>query len=155
MGKGNTDLPNDSRVEALLQLVQICAIGGSVCFMKQKITIKDIIWLQAIVMIYTFSGVTAKIASDKEPLQFMLLYGVEIAILGVYAILWQQLIKKFDLSIAYANKAIGIVWSMIWAVVFFNNEITWKNILGVILVVLGTIILNTDMQDKEEEACAK
>lgn len=117
--------------------------------MKSKITIKDIIWLQFAVMIYTFSGVTAKVASDKELLWFIVLYGVEIAILGVYAILWQQIIKKFDLSIAYANKAIGIVWSMIWAVVFFHNEITWKNICGVILVVVGTIILNTDMAKED------
>lgn len=123
--------------------------------MKQRITIKDIIWLQIVVMIYTFSGVTAKIASNKETFQFMLLYGVEIAILGVYAILWQQLIKKFDLSIAYANKAIGILWSMIWAVVFFHNEITWKNICGVMLVVAGTIILNTDIRDGEKEECMK
>lgn len=119
--------------------------------MKQKITIKDIIWLQTIVMIYTFSGVTAKVASDKEPLQFVLLFGVEIAILGVYAILWQQLIKKFDLSIAYANKAVGIVWSMLWAVVLFGDSITWKNICGIILVVAGTIILNTDTNKAGEK----
>lgn len=123
--------------------------------MKQSITIKDIVWLQVIVMIYTFSGVTAKIASDKEPLQFILLYGVEIAILGVYAILWQQIIKKFDLSIAYANKAVGIVWSMIWAVVLFGDTITWKNLCGVILVVVGTIILNTDHGKEKEETCSK
>lgn len=123
--------------------------------MKQNITIKDIVWLQVIVMIYTFSGVTAKIASDKEPLQFILLYGVEIAILGVYAILWQQIIKKFDLSIAYANKAVGIVWSMIWAVVLFGDTITWKNLCGVILVVTGTIILNTDHGKEKEETCSK
>lgn len=123
--------------------------------MKQKITIKDILWLQVIVMIYTFSGVTAKIASNKEPLQFVLLYGAEIAILGVYAVLWQQMIKKFDLSIAYANKAVGIVWSMIWAVVLFGDTITWKNICGVVLVVIGTIILNTDHGEEKEEICSK
>ena len=76
-------------------------------------------------------------------------------ILGVYAILWQQILKKFDLSIAYANKAIGIVWSMVWAVVLFDDTITWKNICGVILVVVGTIILNSDTTGKEEEICTK
>ncbi len=116
--------------------------------MKKKITLKDILWLQMIVMIYTFSGVTAKVASNKPLLQFVLLYGVEVAILGVYAILWQQLIKKFDLSIAYANKAVGIVWSMLWAVVLFGDTVTWKNICGVVLVVAGTIILNTDPKEE-------
>ena len=133
----------------------LCERKGYDFVMRQKITMKDIIWLQTIVMIYTLSGVTAKIASDKEPLQFIMLYGVEIVILGVYAILWQQIIKKFDLSIAYANKAIGIVWSMLWAIVLFKDTITWKNICGVILVVVGTMILNSDTVGKEEEICKK
>ncbi len=33
---------------------------------------------------------------------FVLCYGVEILILGVYAICWQQIIKKVDISVAYS-----------------------------------------------------
>lgn len=82
---------------------------------------------------------------------FFLFYGLEVAVLGIYAILWQQVIKKFDLSIAYANKAMGILWSMIWAVLLFHNEITLQNIAGVALVVAGTIILNRDLKEEKHE----
>ena len=113
---------------------------------KSKISIKDIIILQAIIMIYTLSGVAAKEASffDFSSKGFILFYGVEILILGIYAVLWQQIIKKFDLSVAYANRSIALVWSLLWAVLFFNETINIKNIIGIMIVILGTILVNTD-----------
>lgn len=107
---------------------------------------KDIIFLQLVVVIYTISSVVAKFASNYEFLspKFILVYALEIIFLGIYAILWQQVIKKFDLSIAYANRALGLLWSMIWAVLFFKDTITLKNIIGVVIVIIGTIIVNSD-----------
>ena len=112
----------------------------------KKIKLKDIAVLQFAVMIYTLSGVAAKNAALYEPLSwgFLLCYGLEILILGVYAIVWQQLIKRFDLSIAYANRSMAILWSMIWAVVFFDEIITIKNIAGVLIVLAGTMLINGD-----------
>jgi drug/metabolite transporter (DMT)-like permease len=111
-----------------------------------KNRIKDIIALQLIIVIYTFSGVVAKYASSSELFssEFVIAYIVEIAILGVYAILWQQIIKKFELSIAYANRSMALLWSMIWAVILFKEQVTVKNIIGVLIVILGTVIVNWD-----------
>lgn len=113
---------------------------------KQRIRLVDIIVLQLIVMIYTLSGVASKFAAAGEflSLRFILFYGLEIALLGVYAILWQQMIKKFDLSIAYANRSIALLWSMMWAVIFFQEHVSVKNIIGVLIVIAGTIIINSD-----------
>lgn len=114
--------------------------------MKKKVTMKDLLFLQAIVVIYTLSGVAAKMASGSSflSLSFIGFYGLEICILGVYAILWQQVIKRIDLSIAYANRAIAMLWSMVWAVVFFRESITIQNIIGVLIVISGTIIVNSE-----------
>jgi len=108
--------------------------------------IKNIIILQAIIMIYTLSTVVAKFAAGEEFLSFKfnLFYGLEIVILGIYAIAWQQIIKKFDISIAYANKAMSLLWSLIWAIIFFREQITINNVIGVIIVILGTMIVNSD-----------
>lgn len=113
---------------------------------KNKIEIKNIILLQLVVVIYTLSGVSAKFASGSPffSFRFILFYGIEIFILGVYALLWQQVIKRVDLSIAYANRAMALLWSMIWAVVFFHEQITFKNIVGVLIVLAGTIVVNSD-----------
>ena len=102
--------------------------------------------MQLIVMIYTLSGVASKFASGQNFLSkgFVLFYGIEICILGVYAILWQQMIKHFDLSIAYANRAMALLWSLLWAVIFFSEQISIKNVIGVIIVIVGIIIINND-----------
>ena len=113
--------------------------------MTNKSFIKNIILLQCIIMIYTLSTVAAKFASSEQFLsfRFILFYGIEILILGIYAILWQQIIKKFDLSIAYANRSMSLLWSIVWAIVFFKENIT-INIIGVIIVIIGTMIVNSD-----------
>ena len=111
-----------------------------------KIKIKQILILQAIIMVYTLSTVVSKFASGEDFLsfKFMLFYGLEILILGVYAVLWQQIIKKFDISIAYANKAMSLLWAIVWSILFFHESITIKNVIGVIIVIIGTIIVNKD-----------
>lgn len=114
---------------------------------------KNILLLQAVVVIYTLSSVVAKFATGKElfSFSFFLFYGIEVAILGVYAILWQQMIKRFDLSVAYANRAMALLWSAIWAVVLFHENLTGKQLLGIAFVIIGTVIVNTDQSPKEKK----
>lgn len=118
--------------------------------MKKKITFKDILFLQIVIMIYTGSSIAAKFAAAQEllSLKFCLFYGIEIMILGIYAILWQQIIKRFELSVAYANRAMVLVWSMLWAVLIFQDEITIQNIIGIALVIVGTVVINLDMKEE-------
>lgn len=96
-------------------------------------------------MIYTVSSVMSKeaSASGEHLMRFLFFFGMEFVILGVYAVLWQQMIKRFELSVAYANRSMAVVWSMAWAVIFFHDTITVQNIAGVVLVVAGTLIINT------------
>ena len=112
---------------------------------------KNILQLQAVVIIYTISSVMAKAASEhkEEHLLFLLFFGLEFILLGIYALLWQQMIKKFELSVAYANRAMAILWSMIWAVLFFHDRITIRNIVGVAIVLVGIVLVNTDKEAEQ------
>lgn len=112
---------------------------------------KNILQLQAVVIIYTISSVMAKTASrhKEERLLFLLFFGLEFILLGIYALLWQQIIKKFELSVAYANRAMAILWSMIWAVLFFHDRITIRNIVGVAIVLVGIVLVNTDKEAEQ------
>ena len=107
---------------------------------------KHIFLLQLVVMVYTLATVAAKFAAGYKPLskEFILFYGIELVILVIYAILWQQIIKRMDLSIAYANKAFGIFWTLLWAILFFKEAVTWKNILGIVVVFSGIMVVNSD-----------
>jgi len=120
---------------------------------KKKIGLKNIVMLQAVVVIYTLNTIIAKFAAlnDVEmfSFKFFLFYGGEVAVLGIYAICWQQMIKKFDLSIAYANRAAAILWATLWALLIFKEPISPKQYIGIALVVAGTIVVN--WQGKQEE----
>lgn len=120
--------------------------------MKQKI--KNMLLLQGVVIIYTLSGIMSKNASANgdNPVRFLFFFGMEFVILGIYAILWQQMIKRFELSVAYANRSMAVLWSMLWAVLFFHDKITLSNIIGVLFVTLGTVIMNTDTKNIKESA---
>ena len=118
--------------------------------MKKGIGIKDIILLQTVFFIYSINSIVAKLASEQESFSFMFImyYGLELVILGIYALLWQQIIKKFELSVAYANKAVTLIWGMIWGSLLFKEQITLTKAAGILLVIVGIVILN----GKKEEA---
>jgi len=120
--------------------------------MKTGMKVKDILLLQFVFLIYSINSIVAKFASAEEfGLKFILLYGLEVLILGIYAILWQQVIKKFELSVAYANKAVTLIWAMLWGAVLFKEQITMNKVAGILLVIVGIVILNSKETDKETE----
>lgn len=111
---------------------------------KRSLDWKMLLFLQCAVCIYTLSGIAAKLASNYAFLSigFILCYGAEILVLGVYAVIWQQIIKRIDISVAYANRALAIFWSALWAAVLFREQITIQNILGIALIFIGTMVVN-------------
>ncbi len=104
---------------------------------------KKYFYLHLLLFFFSFCGVFSKLAAGQEFLsvKFCLFYGISIAILGIYAILWQQIIKKMPLVNAFLNKAITIIWGMIWGALIFNEVITLKMILGCIIVIIGIVLV--------------
>ena len=112
----------------------------------KKITLLSILIIQLGVVVYTCSGICSKMTSNYPALSFMWLFwlGLEVVFLGVYAIFWQQIIKRFDLSIAYANRAFAIFWSTLWAMLIFREKVTPANTIGVIVIFAGIMLVNQD-----------
>lgn len=108
----------------------------------KKETIKYYFILHLLLMVYSFSGICSKKAADTQFLsvQFCLYYGIIIGLLGLYAICWQQIIKRLPLTTAFANKAITVVWGLIWGWFFFQEPITVGKVIGAILVVAGVVL---------------
>ncbi len=118
---------------------------------KKSSRLLALVVIQVAVVIYSFAGVAGKLASANAFLSwpFILLYGLEMVCLGVYAILWQQIIKRFELSIAYVNRAMSIAWSLIWSATIFKERITVQNIIGILIVVCGVALVNTTGKQAE------
>ena len=117
----------------------------------KKIDLKTILILQMAVLFYTLSSAAGKFASAYDFLSFpfIALYGVEIAILGIYAIIWQQIIKRVDLSIAYTNRSMSLMWSMIWSFFLFHEAITIQNVVGSMIIIVGVMIVNSEKEGEK------
>ena len=66
---------------------------------------------------------------------------------------WLIVRSSFDLSIAYANRSMAILWTALWSVVIFHESLSVKQIIGIVLVVIGTVTVNiqTDKKTQSEE----
>lgn len=108
-----------------------------------KSNLKTYFLLHFILFLYSINGIFSKLTSTKEfiSLDFILLYGVILFNLFIYAILWQQILKKIPLSIAFSNKSVVIIWGMIWGKLIFNETIKWNMILGTIIIILGVYMV--------------
>lgn len=83
---------------------------------------KNNIFLYFTLFIYSLGGVFAKKASRNPSFStgFFLFYGLTLAVLAAYALLWQQVLKRMPLATAFSNKAITVVFGMLWGAFFFQ-----------------------------------
>lgn len=100
------------------------------------------LYLNILLAVYSLGTVCSKFAAQFNPftVSFFLCYGGVILTLGIYAVGWQQIIKRMPLTNAFANKAVTVVWGIVWGVVFFQEQITFGKILGALLVITGVIL---------------
>lgn len=110
--------------------------------------IKKYLGLHLLLFMFSFCGVFSKLAAQNEflSIKFILFYGISIMILGIYAIFWQQILKKFSLTTAFFNKAVTIIWGMLWGALFFKEVITWNMMVGTIVVLVGIGLVVNDYE---------
>ena len=106
---------------------------------------KTKILLCFIVAIYSFSGFFSKLAAGYAFLgvpYFLCLAGV-LAVLALYAVLWQIALKRVPLSMAYPFRSLGVVYGLAIASFVFHEEVTVQNLLGGCVVLVGLLLMNT------------
>ena len=113
--------------------------------MKQlnKEKIMPFIQLHILLFLFSLGSVCSKIAGQAEflSIKFIVFYGLVLVILFVYALVWQQLLKKLPLVTAYANKAVTVIWGLLWGTIIFKEQITIWNILGAALIIFGIYVV--------------
>ena len=108
--------------------------------------------LHLMLMVYSVSNILSKLAAETAflSLSFCLCYGGMILLLGIYAIAWQQIIKTMPLTTAFANKAVTVVWGLIWGMLFFGEALTPGKLIGALLVIAGVALFG--FADGQEES---
>jgi drug/metabolite transporter (DMT)-like permease len=103
--------------------------------------IKLYIMLYVNFFIFTLTTVFARFAANYPIFSFnaAALYGLAFFSLGVYAIVWQQILKHIPLNIAYTNKVVTIIINLLWGVFLFQEHVTANMVLGVVVAMGGVL----------------
>lgn len=106
--------------------------------------IKTLFALHMLLMVYSTSGILSKLAAgvDFLSIEFCLYYGGVLLLLGVYAIGWQQILKRLPLTTAFSNKAVTIVWGIVWGALFFFEPIALPKAVGALLIIAGVVLFS-------------
>ncbi len=107
------------------------------------------LFLHFLFVVYALNTVLGRMGADYTWMdwrKYLLMCGV-LFLLGVYAIGWQLMLKKFHLGVAYANRAAVVPWGILLAWLCFNEPLSWTLLGGAALIICGIIIVST-----EEEA---
>lgn len=106
--------------------------------------IRNVIILHLLLFLYSVCSLCSKKASgfDFLSIGFIFFYGLMIALLGLYAIFWQQIIKKLPLTFAFANKAITVIWGMMWGVLVFHEHLSVGKFIGAAVIICGIVLFN-------------
>ena len=119
----------------------------------KKINLKLVLVLNLIFCFYSIGGLCSKLASTHKflSLEYIFFYGLEILILLIYGVIWQQILKVTPLNLAYPNKAVTVVWSIVWGVAIFGEALTPGKIIGVILIIVGIVLISYKTKKMENE----
>lgn len=98
--------------------------------------------LVGINLLYACVTIFTKFASQQEIMstEYIVGLGGAIGIMGLYAILWQQVLKHIELSTAYMFKGTSLVFVMLLAALLFGEAITWTNVLGAAIIITGVTL---------------
>lgn len=111
------------------------------------------ILLHLLFAFYSMLSIVSKIASGKPlfSVDFCALYGVVLLGMFVYAILWQQILKKLPIVTAYSNKAVTVAWGIVWGYIFFDEPITIRKVFGAMVIIVGVYLIVSS--EKEMNIC--
>ena len=110
---------------------------------RQSGQVLTICGLVGINLLYACTGICTKMAALQTPFSwpYLLWFGGAVMIIGIYAILWQQVLERVELSFAYMFKGTTLVFTMLIAALLFGEAITIPNIIGSVIIIIGITLL--------------
>ena len=91
--------------------------------------------LLGVKQVFIFLGNTISL-TDK-----LLIYSVSFSLMGVYAIIWQFVLKSLDLSIANSMMSLVPVLTLLGGHFFFNEKLSMGNIIGFSMISIGLLMI--------------
>ncbi len=107
--------------------------------------IKRYLLLYGAFFVYSVVAICSKLAAGQQHLlKIVLFLGLETLFLGLYAVIWQQVLKRFDLVHAMASKGVVVILNLLWSALLFSEGITLFNVIGACIIISGIWLVSTD-----------
>lgn len=103
---------------------------------------KGITALVGVNLVYACTSIFTKMASRQEMLSrpYLLWIAGAIGVMGVYALLWQQVIARMPISTAYMFKGTSLIFVLMFSALLFGEAITLNNVIGAVIIIAGIIL---------------
>ncbi len=107
-----------------------------------EVPLKWFLILHVSLIINSLAGVASKKAgqSDFLSVRWCLYYGLVLLVTFLFALVWQQVLKHMSLTFAFTNKPVTIIYSLIWAVAFFHEELNVWKVIGSLIILAGIVV---------------
>ena len=105
------------------------------------------------IFIESFSAVCLKMAGLYPVIstKYIFYFGSAVAIMGIYAILWQILLEYMPLTTAYLRNGISYIFAYLWAFLIFDEHISVMQWIGTAIILGGRVVtqLGENKEDKK------
>lgn len=103
---------------------------------------KTYLALVGVNLVYACTSIFTKMASRQEMLSwpYILWIAGAVGVMGLYAILWQQVITRLPLSTAYMFKGTSLIFVLLISALLFGETITTANIIGSVIIISGIVL---------------
>lgn len=109
---------------------------------NNTVSFKTVVILLLVNLLFSTVSIAVKYTSLQQLFSMRYFIGVivVIAMLGTYAIVWQQILKRVDITLAYMFKATGIIYVLLYSVFLFGETITVWNVIGASIIITGIVL---------------
>ena len=93
-------------------------------------------------LVYACTAIFTKMASRQEMLSWPYLMWIAgaVGVMGVYALLWQQVIARMPLSTAYMFKGTSLIFVLLISALLFGEAISLNNVIGAVIIIVGIVL---------------
>lgn len=103
------------------------------------------------ILFQSFSGILGKYAAlsihPSNPIALLsnIFYIFSLSCMVIQALIWQQVLKHCDISLAYPFQSLTMFVILIFSYVFFHESISGFNILGICIILIGILLLSQEI----------
>ena len=120
-------------------------ISGAAAAKPQR---RALLLLHATLLIYSMASIFAKLSGNQLNLEnsagALVFLALEFVALAVYSLLWQIVLKRMPLNVAYSSKALSTLWTWLLCFILLHESITPGKAIGIVLVLAGVYLVVTD-----------